>query len=428
MQHVGISLHSRELSLRAAADSTQSMDATLAGDYVVGMKRQTDGTPEKTIWSLYRIDDVIDEPEPESASKIWTDGTRAVEALEVVSNSDSLSSMNAQVTLSCYQNERDRLELFCEGQSVDKDLILLLQLLQSQWVASHQSSQASQNSDVTWRVSVDGSNDIFYGSLKSRTGLEHIFLEALDIDPTTMSAMEWVEMMTGNSHVIGMLPRPLVHKYNLLHRGIGVFVTKDRPIDLDASTSSKDFPDVYVHQRVASKRIFPSLYDMFVGGVSGANEPSEVTAQREVAEELGLSKALSTPLSKWSGGRPMLTCLVCTAYNRCLVDLYQYVMDTREETISWQKEEVAWGSFVSYNTIMAAADLSIQRAAAEKSWPGSYPPIQSELRGKLQEGMEEEKYKSWKEWEFVPDGLLVWNAWLEYLSESQVNQKAIISS
>merc|ERR1712238_117451 len=117
----------------------------------------------------------------------------------------------------------------------------------------------------------------------------------------------------------------------------------------------------------------------FVGGVSLAGEPSEATAQREIAEELGLSKALSTSLSTWSSGKPFLTCLICTEYNRCIVDLFQYVMDTNNESVVWQEEEVVWGDFVNYNVVMASADLSMQRAASAGIWPGH--PIQSRLEG-----------------------------------------------
>jgi hypothetical protein len=55
---------------------------------------------------------------------------------------------------------------------------------------------------------------------------------------------------------------------NLLHRGIGMFVTKDEPIITTAPSEQSVFPDLYVHRRTDTKRIFPSLYDMFVGGVS----------------------------------------------------------------------------------------------------------------------------------------------------------------
>ena len=187
-----------------------------------------------------------------------------------------------------------------------------------------------------------------------------------------------------------------------------MFVSKDRSI-FQSSNGDDNLPDLYLHQRTATKRIFPSLYDMFVGGVASAGESSRVTAQREVAEELGLRQAGQLSAS------PLLTRVVCTSYNRCVVDLYEYVMDTTQESVSWQEEEVAWGSFCSYKVIEAAADRSIQRLQAQHAWPGSSPAIQSPRKGELVASTSSmEIDDAWKEWDFVPDGLLVWEAWLQW--------------
>jgi 8-oxo-dGTP pyrophosphatase MutT (NUDIX family) len=172
------------------------------------------------------------------------------------------------------------------------------------------------------------------------------------------------------------------------------------------------FPDLYVHRRTDTKRIFPSLYDMFVGGVSAAGEDLMTTACREVSEELGLKQG-DNKLSD-----PLLKCVVCTAYNRCVVTLYSYAMDVETEQVSWQQEEVAWGDFVPYAVIEAAADRSIQRFANTNEWPGSDPPIQSARRGEAPANTAYEK-DDWTTWDFVPDGLLVWEAWLQWLDEKQ---------
>ena len=96
--------------------------------------------------------------------------------------------------------------------------------------------------------------------------------------------------------ILGSVPRPLVHRLNLLHRGVGVLVFRDRHImEYDDNEDDKDGrtpPDVYCHRRTETKRIFPSLYDMFVGGVSTSGETSISTAAREVLEELGLEHGL----------------------------------------------------------------------------------------------------------------------------------------
>ena len=124
---------------------------------------------------------------------------------------------------------------------------------------------------------------------------------------------------------------------------------------------------MYVHRRTDTKRIFPSLYDMFVGGVSGAKEDPKTTAAREVGEELGLNHPDSL-------SEPLFDCTVCTSYNRCVVTMFCYTcaLDKTEE-IQWQEEEVAWGEFVPYNIIEAAASNSIERLIQSGKWPGTFP-------------------------------------------------------
>eukprot|EP00980_Cylindrotheca_fusiformis_P000620 scaffold154_cov129-Cylindrotheca_fusiformis.AAC.37 len=301
--------------------------------------------------------------------------------------------------LACVQTEADVLEVevsYDTTGKIDKDLLHILQL-----VLLQMSAKRCSPTQKYWRISIGSSKDILDCDVSSEEGAEALFSSELG----DLSTFEWVEMVTGSGEVLGKVPRPLVHKFNLLHRGIGMFVTKDRSL-LDHS--GNDFPPLYTHRRAASKRIFPSLYDMFVGGVSLADEPSELTARREVAEELGLSRALEDA-DALSG--PILDCVVCTKLNRCFVTLFSYTMKTNEEEITWQDEEVAWGDFVPYPIIVAAADRSIRRFADKNEWPGTYPPIQSELKGREPKNISYEDGR-WADWDFVPDGLLVWEAWL----------------
>jgi hypothetical protein len=125
--------------------------------------------------------------------------------------------------------------------------------------------------------------------------------------------------------------------------------------------------------------------DRSLGGVSLAGEEATMTARHEVAEELGLTMALEGIDTTDQQGRrlsePLLRCVVCTGYNRCVVDLFCYTMNTATERVAWQVEEVAWGSFVPYSIVEAAADGSITRLAATNDWPGRQPPIQSQRQG-----------------------------------------------
>lgn len=217
--------------------------------------------------------------------------------------------------------------------------------------------------------------------------------------------IELVEMVNSNGNALGSLPRSIVHQYNILHRGIGIL-----PIRYPSSPDKNDF-DIYVHQRTSTKRIFPSLYDMFVGGVSGMDENVQLTALRELEEELGLSRidALSKPLFK---------CIVCTSYNRCVVTCFRYVFDDNLDNIQWQKEEVAWGKYVPYRIVRDAAALSVNRLIHQNKWPGGDNDLWDDIK-KSNEASEQDK-PQWKTWDFVPDGLLVWEAWEDWSKKEDV--------
>jgi len=235
--------------------------------------------------------------------------------------------------------------------------------------------------------------------------------------------IELSEMVSQAGDILGMVPRMLVHLQNLLHRGIGVLVTKDRSILLppQQQTHKNSQPDIFVHRRTDTKQIFPSLYDMFVGGVSMAREDARLTASREVAEELGLGRALSDP-SMLSD--VLFDCTICTSYNRCVVTVFCCnFLSKSEGSIALQEEEVAWGDFVNYDTVVASADLSMQRLIEKGEWPGG---ISSHMASRIAKSkIHEDDSCKWREWDYVPDGLLVWEAWLEWQNRNSGGSQSV---
>jgi len=204
---------------------------------------------------------------------------------------------------------------------------------------------------------------------------------------------EYIELVNQHGDALASVPRSLAHQHNLLHRGIGVIV-------YDGHNDS-----CYVHQRTPTKRIFPSLYDMWCGGISLSNEIPFITAQREVQEELGLTGTNIIPLFQTT---------VCTEYNRCVVHVFSYPW-TEGEKIQWQPEEVAWGAFCSMKDVELSAELCISRMMERKSWPGKTPWNWEERYHALCVIADNTKnMKPWTAWDYVPDGLLVWEAWLEW--------------
>jgi 8-oxo-dGTP pyrophosphatase MutT (NUDIX family) len=331
--------------------------------------------------------------------------------------------------------------------AVDAALVAVLSRVLAQWSCLHYNEQQQQHRESSSPVneeddvvtvhflqeegnrSVVMKKDLLLGESSDETTVHNSLFQ----DVTDITRSEVVDMVDREGRVLGRAPRHLVHRHNLLHRGVGLFVTRDRPIQEETAAAAaaaageqQQQPDLYVHRRAGTKRIFPNLYDMFVGGVSLAGEDSLDTAVREVAEELGIRSG------QWSDR--LLTCTVCTEHNRCVVDLYSvaHCRSAAAEPIRWQREEVAWGAFVPYATVRAAADRSARRLAARREWPGRHPPVRSSARAAGQappppppppsadETREDrDLFRDWATWDFVPDGLLVWEAWLRKMQGAE---------
>ncbi|OSC56208.1 NUDIX hydrolase [Streptomyces sp. 4F] len=90
------------------------------------------------------------------------------------------------------------------------------------------------------------------------------------------AADEILDVVDENDRVVGQARRGDVYARGLRHRCVFVWVRDARG-------------RVFVHRRTATKLVFPSLYDMFVGGVVGSGESYDDAALREAEEELGVT-------------------------------------------------------------------------------------------------------------------------------------------
>jgi 8-oxo-dGTP pyrophosphatase MutT (NUDIX family) len=174
------------------------------------------------------------------------------------------------------------------------------------------------------------------------------------VDQQPRSADELLDIVDENDEVVGQALRGEAYARRLRHRC--VFILARDPDDR-----------IFVHRRTAQKLVFPSMYDMFVGGVVGAGESYQEAALREAEEELGV-QGLPAPA-------PLFRFLYETPEHTWWSAVYEVRCD---QPVRPQVEEVAWHTFLT----------------------------------------EEELGRRLSEWSWVPDGVVAWRRLLAWGKES----------
>ncbi|MER5213452.1 NUDIX domain-containing protein [Streptomyces sp. NPDC002838] len=156
------------------------------------------------------------------------------------------------------------------------------------------------------------------------------------------AADEILDIVDENDQVIGRSPRGEAYAKGLRHRCVFI-----QAVDTEGR--------LFVHRRTPTKLVFPSLYDMFVGGVVGAGESYDDAALREAEEELGVTGLPSPDY------------------------LFKFLYDDGAGR-SW------WSAVYEVR-----CDLPVRPQAEEVAWHEFLP--------------EDEVERRLRDWEWVPDGL-----------------------
>ncbi|AEW93259.1 MULTISPECIES: NUDIX domain-containing protein [Streptomycetaceae] len=146
------------------------------------------------------------------------------------------------------------------------------------------------------------------------------------------SADELLDIVDEHDRVIGQAPRGEAYARRLRHRS--VFVLARDPEGR-----------IFVHRRTAEKLVFPSRYDMFVGGVVGAGEGYDEAALREAEEELGVT-GLPRPV-------PVLSFLYESSEHSWWSRVYEVECAL---PVRPQVEEVAWHAFLTEEELAGRLD------------------------------------------------------------------------
>jgi isopentenyldiphosphate isomerase len=101
-----------------------------------------------------------------------------------------------------------------------------------------------------------------------------------------MASSELVDVVDVDDRVIGRATRAEVRARGLRHRATYILVFNARG-------------QLFVHRRTATKDVYPSYYDVTVGGVVATGEGYDAGAQRELAEELGITDVRPRPILRF---------------------------------------------------------------------------------------------------------------------------------
>jgi len=136
------------------------------------------------------------------------------------------------------------------------------------------------------------------------------------------SADELLDIVDADDRVTGQAPRGEAMARRLRHRCTAVRVRDPQG-------------RIFVHRRTPGKLVFPSMYDVVVGGVVGAGESYDAGALREAEEELGV-RGLPKP-------EPRFTFLFETPEHSWFVRVYELECAL---PVRPQPEEVGWWDFL----------------------------------------------------------------------------------
>lgn len=103
-----------------------------------------------------------------------------------------------------------------------------------------------------------------------------------------LSREETVAIVDRENNVVDALPRAVMRAQGLIHRATYILVFSSRG-------------ELFVQERTMTKDIFPGYYDLCTGGVVLAGEDYELSALRELKEEIGVEASELTFLFDFYG-------------------------------------------------------------------------------------------------------------------------------
>ena len=145
---------------------------------------------------------------------------------------------------------------------------------------------------------------------------------------------ETVQIVDEENTEIAAVSRRIMREQQLIHRACYILVFNQAG-------------DLFVQKRTKTKDVYPGYYDVAAGGVVLAGESYEESAERELAEELGIEGVQLTPCFD-------------NYFEDTVNKVWGRVFRCRHEgPFTLQKEEIESGGFMNVTQILDAADSQL---------------------------------------------------------------------
>ena len=145
---------------------------------------------------------------------------------------------------------------------------------------------------------------------------------------------EIVQIVDEENTEIAAVSRRIMREQQLIHRACYILVFNQAG-------------DLFVQKRTKTKDVYPGYYDVAAGGVVLAGESYEESAERELAEELGIEGVKLTPCFD-------------NYFEDTVNKVWGRVFRCRHEgPFTLQKEEIESGGFMNVTQILDAADSQL---------------------------------------------------------------------
>jgi isopentenyldiphosphate isomerase len=153
---------------------------------------------------------------------------------------------------------------------------------------------------------------------------------ATEVAHRAASDAEWVAWVDEQDRPLGALTRQELRERHLIGRCTYILLFNRAG-------------QLCVHQRTLSKALYPGFWDVAAGGMVGAGEDYQRCAERELAEELGISDARLEPCGQF---------FYDGAESRLWGRVYRAVSDS---PLTLQPEEVQQARFIELDQVMLEA-------------------------------------------------------------------------